>query len=110
MSKSLRVSDALFDAAQSAGTDMTRSTAQQVEHWARIGQTLEARGITVTQAMSLLNGTLETVASDEALWQDKRERQTADRRSVRSGSRTAGHLNWFRSGAARKAKVINGPL
>ena len=47
MSKSFRVSDALFDAAQNAGTDMTRSTAQQVEHWARIGQTLEARRITV---------------------------------------------------------------
>ena len=89
---------------------MTRSTAQQVEHWARIGQTLEARGITVTQAMSLLNGTLETVVSDEAVWQDKRERQAADRRSVRSGSRTAEHLNRFRSGAARKAKVVNGPL
>lgn len=110
MSKSLRVSDALFVAAQNAGTDMTRSTAQQVEHWARLGQTLEAGGITVSQAIALLKGNLETVVSEEAMWQDKRRRQATDRELVRTGALTADHLNWFRSGAARNAKVVNGPL
>ena len=110
MSKSLRISDALFVAAQNAGADMTRSVAQQVEHWARLGQTLEAAGMTVAQATALLNGSLETVVSEESMWHDKRDRQAADHESVRIGARTADHLNWFRSGVARNAKVINGPL
>ena len=110
MSKSLRVSDSVFVAAQNAGTHLTRSTAQQVEHWARLGQTIEATGMTVTQTIALLNGNVETVVSEGAMWQDKRRRQATDRESVRSGARTADHLNWFRSGAARNAKVINGPL
>ena len=72
MSKSLRVSDALFVAAQNAGSSFTRSTAQQVEHWARLGQTIEAAGLSVAQAIALLNGDLETVVSEDAMWQDKR--------------------------------------
>lgn len=72
MSKSLRVSDTLFVAAQNSGSSFTRSTAQQVEHWARLGQTIEAAGLSVAQAIALLNGDLETVVSEDAMWQDKR--------------------------------------
>ena len=83
MSKSLRVSDAIFVTAQSAGTAMTRSTAQQIEHWARIGQTIEEHGLTVIQATHLLSGVQETVVSEEDLWRDKRQRQAKDREAVR---------------------------
>ena len=110
MSKSLRVSDALFVAAQNAGSSLTRSTAQQVEHWARLGQTLESSGLTVMQAIALLNDQVEAVASEDAMWQDKRQRQSADMDSVRTGARSAAHMNWFLSGVARNAKVIDGPL
>ena len=110
MSKSLRVSDTLFVAAQNAGSSLTRSTAQQVEHWARLGQMLESAGLTVAQAIALLNDQAEAVVSEDAMWQDKRRRQAADLASGQTGARTADHMNWFLSGAARNAKVINGPL
>lgn len=37
-----RVDQALFDAAKAAGTVHSRSAAQQIDHWARIGQAVEA--------------------------------------------------------------------
>src|SRR4051794_11360881 len=37
-----RVDQALFDAAKAAGTLHSRSAAQQLDHWARVGQALEA--------------------------------------------------------------------
>ena len=43
-SNSIRVSAALFEQAQRQGELMCRSTAQQVEHWARLGAALEAEG------------------------------------------------------------------
>lgn len=42
MAKSIRVSDALYNAAAAAGALMHRSLAQQVEHWATVGQGMEA--------------------------------------------------------------------
>ncbi len=74
------------------------------------GQTIEAAGLSVAQAIALLNGDLETVVSEDAMWQDKRRRQIADLGSVRTGARTADRMNWFLSGAARNSKVINDPL
>ena len=41
-SKSIRVSDALFEKAQASAEVHSRSIAQQVEHWARLGAALEA--------------------------------------------------------------------
>jgi len=37
-----RVEQALFDAAKAAGAVHSRSAAQQLDHWARIGQAVEA--------------------------------------------------------------------
>lgn len=37
-----RVDQALFDAAKTAGSVHSRSAAQQIDHWARIGQAVEA--------------------------------------------------------------------
>ena len=39
-----RIDDELFDAAKAAGVLQSRSAAQQVNHWARIGRQLEASG------------------------------------------------------------------
>ena len=39
-----RIDDDLFAAAKTAGAALSRSAAQQVNHWARIGRQLEASG------------------------------------------------------------------
>lgn len=39
-----RIDDDLFSAAKAAGALMSRSAAQQVNHWARIGRELESAG------------------------------------------------------------------
>ena len=44
MAKSIRISDQLYEMAASSAVLMHRSLAQQVEHWAALGQALEARG------------------------------------------------------------------
>lgn len=41
MSKSIRLSDALFEEAMQTGKVLHRSPPQQIEHWARIGRVLE---------------------------------------------------------------------
>lgn len=42
MSKSLRISDELFDQAAKSAQLFHRSPPQQIEHWAQIGQVMEA--------------------------------------------------------------------
>jgi hypothetical protein len=44
MPKSVRISDDLYDMASATATLMHRSLAQQIEHWAALGQALEATG------------------------------------------------------------------
>lgn len=44
MAKSIRISDGLYEIAASEAILMHRSLAQQIEHWAAIGQALEASG------------------------------------------------------------------
>lgn len=39
-----RIDDDLYASAKAAGAVMSRSTAQQIAHWARIGRELEAAG------------------------------------------------------------------
>lgn len=44
--RSVRVDGALFEAAQAAGRESQRSTAAQLNYWARLGRALEAvRGV-----------------------------------------------------------------
>ena len=106
MSNSLRISSALFDAAASAGATLDRSTAQQVEHWARLGRALEQRGLTVDNAIALLNTTTET---EESLWAHKRRLQARDIARVQSGRAHPSDLSIFAPGMAKRAKVLNGP-
>lgn len=54
--KSIRIADDLYAAVQQEGALMTRSIAQQLEHWARLGAALEAAGVTADQLRSILGG------------------------------------------------------
>lgn len=52
-----RIESDLFDAAKSAGAVMSRSAAQQINHWARIGRELEtAQGISHRDIEAVLAG------------------------------------------------------
>ena len=59
-SNSIRVGAELFSLAQQHGALMSRSAAQQIEHWARIGAALEATGLSVTDVARLLRGGADT--------------------------------------------------
>lgn len=53
----IRVEADLYDAAKVAGGTLSRSTAQQLSHWARIGRELEsARGISSSDIADVLAG------------------------------------------------------
>jgi hypothetical protein len=70
-----------------AGEALTRSTAQQVEHWARIGQAVESAGLSVADLVGLLTG--EWAALDESqAWEDKRRRQAHDLQEQAAGTRS----------------------
>jgi hypothetical protein len=52
-----RIDQALFDAARAAGEVHSRSAAQQLAHWARIGRELEASpGVTHGEIARVLSG------------------------------------------------------
>jgi hypothetical protein len=109
-SNSVRIEAELFEAARTDGALMSRSAAQQIEHWARMGAALESCGLTVGQVASLLR-----VRSDEGhrgdaeLWHFKRQRQKADMDSAREGRATQDQLSWFSGGKARHLKIIGAP-
>ena len=58
MAKSIRVSDRLYYLAEATSQKVHRSLAQQVEHWAELGRSLEAAGITTAQVFDILGGDL----------------------------------------------------
>jgi hypothetical protein len=54
--RSIRISDELFDLARDESGVMSRSIAQQFEHWAKIGAALEQAGVTQEQVRRILGG------------------------------------------------------
>ena len=106
MSKSLRVSDPLFDAATLDGSALSRSAAQQIEHWARLGRALERRGLTVDRAIALLQ---DRHAAPQDPWADKRARQRRDLVRLDAGVAKQDDMAWVSAGMARNAKILNGP-
>jgi ParD-like antitoxin of type II bacterial toxin-antitoxin system len=106
MSNSLRVSSALFEAATSTGAVLARSTAQQVEHWARLGRALEEQGLTAGAAIKLLTAPVE---SEKALWKRKRRLQKRDLALVASGRVKQADMHLFSPELARRVKILNGP-
>lgn len=110
-SNSIRVGAEIFNTAREEGALMSRSAAQQIEHWARIGAALEACGLTVGQVALLLKSQTEEQAAqgDARLWAFKRQRQRADLENARSGRVTQDRLSWFSDGKAQNLKLINSP-
>jgi len=112
-SNSIRIGAELFRTAQEQGTLMSRSAAQQVEHWARIGAALEASGVSVAQLSELLQAGMakqgKAEAGDAALWAFKRSRQALDLENVRSGRLSGDQLSWFAGGKARNLRLIDSP-
>lgn len=87
---------------------LSRSAAQQVEHWARIGRQIEALGLTVIDVAELLAGRTNT--SEASLWAHKRVRQEADLRKLEGGDATTSEMSWFSGGRARKARIPGTPF
>jgi hypothetical protein len=56
MAKSVRVSDDLYELANSASASAHRSLAQQIEYWAALGRAIEAAGVTTVQARQVIEG------------------------------------------------------
>src|SRR5438128_923477 len=56
--KSIRIADHIYDLAQQEAALMSRSIAQQLEHWAQLGAALESAGVTQDQMRSILGGDL----------------------------------------------------
>jgi ParD-like antitoxin of type II ParDE toxin-antitoxin system len=56
MAKSIRVSDHLYESADSASTLSHRSLAQQIEYWAALGRAVEGAGVTTSQVQQILKG------------------------------------------------------
>jgi ParD-like antitoxin of type II ParDE toxin-antitoxin system len=111
-SNSIRVNAELFEQAREAGEILSRSAAQQIEHWAKIGAALEDAGLTVTQATELLTvrDRVKTgTQAEAALWTDKRARQSRDRQTVRSGKIKSHQLSWF-AGRTKRAQLIDSAL
>ena len=110
-SNSIRISAELFEQAQQQGSILSRSAAQQVEHWARLGAAVEQSGLTVSQLVELLGGgTAQLQPTEHALRSDKRAQQARDIAAIQSGRATNESMSWFSGGRARRAKAIDSPL
>ena len=107
-SNSIRIESQLFELARAEGALQSRSTALQIEHWARLGAALESCGLTVGQVASLLR-TSRQDAEDLDLWAFKRERQRRDMSAAASGRFTQEQFSWFSGGKARRLKLIDSP-
>lgn len=114
-SNSIRIGTELFDEARQRGELMSRSAAQQVEHWARLGAALEASGLSVAEIAELLHGqagafaTGRQQATEQALRSHKRAAQARDLDNVRAGRATNDQMSWFAGGRAKRAKLVDSP-
>jgi hypothetical protein len=110
-SNSVRVSSDLFEQAHRQGEVLSRSAAQQLEHWARLGAAVEQSGLSVGELVELLRGDVASRKLPEsALWAAKRAQQARDIEAVESGKAGNESMSWFSGGRARRAKAIDSPL
>lgn len=107
-SNSVRIEANLFEAARAEGALQSRSTAQQIEHWAKLGAALESCGLTVGQVASLLRSSGQGTG-DASLWAFKRQKQQHDIAAAAGGKVTQAQLSWFSGGKARGLKLIDSP-
>jgi len=110
-SNSIRISAELHQRAQRRGKVLSRSAAQQVEHWARLGAAIDESGLSVGELVELLRAdTTARGGPEEALWAAKRAQQARDIAAVESGRASNESMSWFSGGRARRAKAIDSPL
>lgn len=113
-SNSIRISAELFEQAQRQGEVLSRSAAQQVEHWARLGIALEQSGLSVGELVEVLRGDKAarkgSNGSEHALWAAKRAQQARDIAAIEAGRASNESMSWFSGGRARRAKAIKSPL
>jgi hypothetical protein len=110
-SNSVRISSDLFQQAHRQGEVLSRSAAQQLEHWARLGAAVEQSGLSVGELVELLRSdTAGRKRPESTLWAAKRAQQARDIAAVDSGKASNESMSWFSGGRARRAKAINSPL
>jgi hypothetical protein len=88
MAKSIRISDTLYDLAAAQARLMHRSLAQQLEHWASLGQALELQADSGT----ILRTSLANL-------------HAVDRHRVRNGRLSARDLHMIPARIAREASL-----
>lgn len=118
-SNSIRISSDLFEQALEQGERLSRSAAQQVEHWARLGVAVEASGLGVPALVALLQGKVPEASTGKAaprpvseaqLWAHKRALQQRDLDQMAGGRSPPEAMSWFSGGRARRAKALKSPL
>ncbi|MFG6431991.1 TA system antitoxin ParD family protein [Roseateles sp. LYH14W] len=115
MAKSVRITDELYGLVEKTGASMSRSLAQQLEHWARIGAALDASGLTTDQVLKLMgrdNPLAEQVLAMMLVNAHKHrgaaevvKRHAADEAAVRVGRKQAEDLFVFPTGFLRNART-----
>ena len=115
MAKSVRISDELYALVEQTGTDLSRSLAQQLEHWARIGAAVDAAGLNTDQVLKLTGQSTSLAEKVLAmlLIKDHKHRGAAeiairhalDEAAVRAGRKSAKSLFVFPKALIKKAKV-----
>lgn len=110
-SNSVRITAELFESAREQGLVLSRSAAQQVEHWARLGAVLESAGLTVQEVIEMLRGGEEgaQASSEQSLWAFKRAQQARDIEAVAHGRASTAQMSWFAGGKAKRAKLTRSP-
>jgi len=89
MAKSVRISEELYSMAATEAVLMHRSLAQQIEHWAAIGQAVEAR----TELAEVRSATIS-------------HQRARDHERVRRKRVSSDQLAFIPKAWARKAKVV----
>ena len=88
MAKSIRISDDLYGLAVVEARLMHRSLAQQIEHWAALGQAVEASSVAEAHRLSIEN------------------MHAIDRQRVREGALSAEDLVAIPARVARRARLV----
>lgn len=80
-----RLDDDVYADAKSVAVTMSRSTAQQLSHWARIGREVEASGISTAAVAAVIDGRADyddldgiSQATVRASWEDQMDKARDD--------------------------------
>jgi hypothetical protein len=112
MAQSVRISDAVYELAQAEAGVLSRSLAQQIEHWARLGMAAEAAGLTMQQVVRALGGDADAKRRLVAEWSEAHAASAIEARhrrnaaEVAAGLRTPESLVAIPKRLAKKAKLI----